>query len=43
MVQLSALREASRKQLEEMQNAQFVRDGEIATLRRTMEKVCRRN
>lgn len=27
------------KQLEEARNAQFMREGEIATLRRTMEKV----
>jgi hypothetical protein len=36
---LQAEREAMEKQLEEARNAQFMREGEIATLRRTMEKV----
>jgi hypothetical protein len=37
--ELQAEREAIEKQLEEARNFQFMREGEITTLRRAMEKV----
>lgn len=38
-IQLQALKDSAVKQLEQERSAQYVRDGEIATLRRSMEKV----